>query len=132
MVVHRLEIKAEGSRLKDRRPNPQRSIPHSQSTIRMRLVSLPARVSIDFFLPPVPRFLPYNALRSELAVELWINAFTAVIDVQTLAALLTESGFMLVADPNRLSVWVIPALHHFLTPVPFFSRFETGRGLSRT
>jgi hypothetical protein len=98
----------------------------------MRLVSLPPRVSIDFFLPPVLRFLPYNALRSELAVELWIDAFTAVLDVQTLAALLTESGFMLMADPDRLPVWVIPALHRFLTPMPFFSRFETGWGLSRT
>jgi hypothetical protein len=71
-------------------------------------------------------------LRPELTVELWIDAFTAVIDVQTLAALLTKSGFMFLADPNRFSVWVISALHRFFAPTPFLSRFETGRGLSST
>ena len=98
----------------------------------MRLVSLLPCLPVDFFLPPVPRLLPNNALRSELAIELWIDAFAAVIDVQALAALLTESGLMLVTDPNGLAVWMISALHRSFTPTPFFSRFETGRGLSRT
>ena len=71
-------------------------------------------------------------MRPELTIELWIDAFTAVIDVQTFAALLTESGLMLVADPDGLPVWMISALHRLFAPTLFFSRFETGRGLSST
>jgi hypothetical protein len=71
-------------------------------------------------------------LRSELTIELWIDAFATVIDVQALATFLTESGFMFVADPDGLPVWMIFALHRFFTPTPFFSRFETGWGLSST
>jgi hypothetical protein len=93
---------------------------------------LPIPASFYLFLPPIPRPLPDHALRSELTIKLWIDAFTAVIDVQTLTALLTESGFMLVADPDGLPVWMIPALHRLFAPMLFFSRFETGRGLSST
>jgi len=55
-----------------------------------------------------------------------------VIDIQALAALLTKSSFMFLAAPNRFPVWMISALHRFFAPTPFFSRFETGRGLSST
>jgi hypothetical protein len=97
-----------------------------------RPVALPPRLPIDFFLSPVSRPLPDDALCSELTIELWIDTFTAVIDVQALTALLTESGLMLVADPDGLSVRMIPALHHLFAPTLFFSRFETGRGWSST
>ena len=71
-------------------------------------------------------------MASELAVEFRVQAFTAVIDIQAFAALLTESGFMFVADPHRLPVRMMFALHCFFFPTPFFSRFVTGRGLSKT
>jgi len=132
--VHSVGLKAESkfhsSRLKNSNPIDSLLIP--QSAIRITPVSLSPRRPIDFFLPPVPRLLPNNALRSELAIELWIDAFAAVIDVQALAALLAESDFMLLADPDGLPVWMISALHRLFTPTPFFSRFETGRGFSRT
>ena len=89
-------------------------------------------VSRYLFFSSVSRHLPDHALRSELTIEFWIDTFTAVIDVQTLAALLTESGFMFVADPNCLPPGMISALHRFFPPTPFFSRFDTGRGLSST
>jgi len=88
--------------------------------------------SLYLFLPPVPRHLPNKALRSKLAIELRIDAFTAMIDIQALATLLTESGLMFVADPNGLPVRMISALHRFFVPAPVVRRFETGRGLSST
>jgi len=66
----------------------------------MRPVSLSPRLLIDFLLPPVSRLLPNNTFGSEFAIELWVDAFTTMIDVQALATFLTESGFMLVADPH--------------------------------
>ena len=84
------------------------------------------------FLPPVPRHLPDEALCSELAIELRIDAFATMIDIQALATLLTESGFMLVTDPNGLPVRMISAHHRLFAPAPLVSRFETGRGLSST
>jgi hypothetical protein len=71
-------------------------------------------------------------LRSEFTIELWIDTFAAMIDIQALATLLTESGFMFVADPNCLPVRMNSAFHRFFAPTPFFSRFETGWGLSST
>jgi hypothetical protein len=72
-------------------------------------------------------------LGSEFTVEFWIDAFTAFVDVETLAALLAESSFMFLTGPNRLPVRVISALHSFFFPTPsFLILFETGRGLSRT
>jgi hypothetical protein len=97
-----------------------------------RPIALPPRLGVDFLLSSIPRPFPDDALRSELAIELWIDAFTAVIDVQTFAALLTESRFMLVADPNGLPVWMVSALHRFFAPTLFFSPFATGRGWSST
>jgi hypothetical protein len=56
-----------------------------------------------------------------------------MVNIEALAALLTESRFVFLADPNRLSVWMISALHRFFAPAPFFfNPFETGRGLSST
>ncbi len=89
-------------------------------------------MSLHLYLPSVPRHLPDNASCPELTIELWIDAFAAVIDIQALATLLTESGFMFVADPNGLPVRMISALHRLFARRPFFSRFETGRGLSST
>ena len=93
---------------------------------------LSSRLRIDFSFSSVPRHLPDKALRSELAIELRIDAFTTIIDIQALATLLTESGFMLVTDPNGLPVRMISAHHRLFAPAPFVSRFETGRGLSST
>jgi hypothetical protein len=89
-------------------------------------------LSIDFPFSSVPRHLPNNALSSELTIELRIDAFTAMINIQALATFLTESGFMFVADPHGPPVRMISAFHRFFCPVPFFSRFETGRGRSST
>lgn len=69
---------------------------------------------IDFFLPPVPRHLPDDTLGSELAVKFWINAFTAVIDIEALTTLLTEPCSMFLANRNRFSIRMISALHLFI------------------
>jgi hypothetical protein len=103
-----------------------------QSAIPITLIALSPRLLIDSFFSSVPRHLPDKALRSKLAIELWIDAFTAMIDAQALATLLTESGFMFVADPNGFPVRMVLALHRPLPPAPGFRRFETGRGLRST
>ena len=90
------------------------------------------RPSIDLFLPSVSRFLPDDALGSELAVEFWIDAIAAMVNIEALAALLTESCLVFLAGPDCLSIRVISALHLFFAPSPFFNLFETGRGLSST
>ncbi len=69
---------------------------------------------------------------SELTVELRIDALAAVFYIQALTTLLAESGFMFVANPDGFAVRMVFALHRFFSPLPFFIRFETGRGLSRT
>jgi hypothetical protein len=71
---------------------------------------------LDFSLPAVPRHFPDDTLGSELAVEFWIKALTAVVDVKILTALLTESCLMLLADCNCLPIRMIFTLHF---PFPF-------------
>jgi hypothetical protein len=71
---------------------------------------------LGFPLPLVPRHLPDDTLGSELAVEFWIKALTAVIDVKKRTALLTESCLMLLTDCNRLPIRMIFTLHF---PFPF-------------
>ncbi len=78
------------------------------------------RLLIDLFFSTVSRHLPDNALGSEFAVELRIHAFAALIDVETLAACLTESRLMFLADSNRLPVRVISALHLVFPKSPVF------------
>ena len=74
-------------------------------------ISLSPHLPIDFFFPSVPRHLPDEALVSELAVELWIDAVTAMVNIEALTALLTESHFMFLTDPNCLPVRMISTLH---------------------
>ncbi len=52
---------------------------------------------------------------SEFTVELWIQTFTAVVNVETLTTLLTETCFMFLTDPDRLSVGMVSASHHFFS-----------------
>ncbi len=94
-------------------------------------VPLSPRLPIDFPLSPVPRSLPDDALGSELTIELRIDALAAVFYIQALTTLLAESGFMFVANPDGFPVRMVFAPHRFFV-IPFFIRFETGRGLSRT
>jgi hypothetical protein len=56
-------------------------------------------------------------LASELAVKLWVKALTAVIEVEALTALLTKRRFMLLADGDGFSVWVILT---FQRPSPLY------------
>ena len=63
------------------------------------------------FLSLVPRHLPDQALSSKLAVEFWIKALTAMIYVETLAALSTEPCLMLLTNRDRPSTGVDSALH---------------------
>ena len=76
-------------------------------------ISLSPHLPIDFFFPSVPRHLPDEALVSELAVEFWINAFTAIINIEAPTAFLTEPGFIFLAGRNGLPVRMILALHLF-------------------
>lgn len=69
----------------------------------------------DFSLPPVPRQLPNQTLSSELAVEFWIKALTAMVYVEILAALPTEGGFMFLTDSYCFPVHRIPAFHLFVS-----------------
>jgi len=59
---------------------------------------------LDFSLPPVSRQLPNQTLSSKLAVEFWIKALTAMVYVETLAALPTEACSMFLTDCNGLSI----------------------------
>ena len=65
------------------------------------------------FLSLVSRHLPDQALSSELAVEFWIKALTAMVYVETLAALSTEPCLMLLTNCDRPSTGVDSALHFF-------------------
>jgi len=62
-------------------------------------------------LSAVSRHFPDHALRSEPAVDLRVNAFTAVVNVKALTALLTESLLIYLTDRDCLSVGVISTLH---------------------
>jgi hypothetical protein len=50
-------------------------------------------------------------LVSEFAVELWIDAVTAMVNIEALTALLAESCFMFLTNSDRLSVRMISTLH---------------------
>jgi hypothetical protein len=65
----------------------------------------------DLFCPPVLRHLPDNALSSKFAVEFWIKALAAMINVETFAALLTKPRFVLLTNSDRLPVRMDSALH---------------------
>jgi len=54
-------------------------------------------------------------LGSEFTVELWIQTFTARVNVETLTTFLTETRFMFLANSNRFSVGMISASHHFFS-----------------
>ncbi len=85
----------------------------------------------DFPFPAVPRHLPDEALSPELAVELRIHAFAAMIDLKTLTASPAESRFVLLADGNRLAVRMISADSHFRFPnLNYKSLISRAKGLS--
>ena len=103
------------------------------------LISLSPYLLIYLFFPPVPRHLPDQALISELTIKFWIDAHAAMVDIETLTALLTKAGFMFLTDGNGLSIGVDSALHlmllYHLSRLFFcltFKRFETGRCLNST
>jgi hypothetical protein len=64
----------------------------------------------------VPGRLPDDALAPEFAVELRIQAFAAFVDIEALAAFLTEPGFMFQAGSNRFPIRMISAFHFVLLP----------------
>ena len=66
---------------------------------------------LDIPLSPVPRQFPDEALAPEFAVELGIKALTTGIEVEALTALLTKRRFMLLANGDSFSVWVVSTLH---------------------
>ena len=63
------------------------------------------------FLSSLPRHLPDQALGPKPAMELRIEALAAVVDVETLAALLAESCLVLLADRNCVPVRMALTLH---------------------
>lgn len=63
---------------------------------------------------PVAGHFPDKALGPEFTVELRTEAFTAVFDIQTLAALFAKTGFVLLTDGNGFTVRMISTLHLFL------------------
>jgi len=77
------------------------------------LISPSPHLPIDIFFPSVSRHFPDEALSSEFAVEFRIHTFTAIVDIQALAACLTEPCLMFLAGSNGLLVRMISTLHHF-------------------
>ncbi len=77
------------------------------------------------FFPAVSRHFPEDALSPEFAVEFWIDAITTEIGIETFAALLTKSSFVLLADCNRLSIRVIPAFHAPISMNSRLTKFST-------
>jgi hypothetical protein len=63
------------------------------------------------FLSSVPRHLPYQALSSKLTVELWIEAFAAVVNVETFAAIPAVTGLMFLTDGYCFPVRMVSAFH---------------------
>jgi hypothetical protein len=82
-----------------------------QSAFRNSKVSLSRHPLIYVSFPPVPRHLPNHTLRSVLAIELWVNALAALINVETFAALLTKSRFVFLTNCDRLPIRVLSTLH---------------------
>ena len=62
-------------------------------------------------LSTIPGHLPDQALRSKLAVELWIQALAAAFEIQTFAAFPAVTGFMFLTQGRRFSVGVVSAFH---------------------
>jgi hypothetical protein len=75
------------------------------------LISLSPHLLIYVSFPPVPRHLPNHTLSSVLAIELWVNALAALINVETFAALLTKSRFVFLTNSDRLPIRVFSTLH---------------------
>jgi hypothetical protein len=85
------------------------------------LPTLSPCLNIDPSLSSVFRHLPDTTLGSVFAVGLRVNTFTAVIDVETLAAFQAETGFVFPADRNRLAIRVSSTLHLVISPGFSFS-----------
>ena len=82
------------------------------SVFRFRnLFSSSPHLLVYLFFPPVLRHLPDNALISKFAVEFWIKALAAMINVEKFAALLTKPRFVLLTNSDRLPVRMDSALH---------------------
>jgi len=121
-------------------PFPSRRATIARSPLLLTLLfSSSLHLLIYLFFPPVPRHLPDQALISELTIKFWIDAHAAMVDIETLTALLTKAGFMFLTDGNGLSIGVDSALHlmllYHLSRLFFcltFKRFETGRCLKST
>ena len=73
---------------------------------------LPASPSPYLFLPSVSGPLPDETLGPELTVELGIEAFTAVIDIEALAALPAKTRLVFLTDRNGLPVRMVAAFLH--------------------
>jgi hypothetical protein len=58
---------------------------------------------------------------SEFTVIFWIHTFTALIDVETLTALLTKAGFIFLTGGNGLTLWMISTLHFYF---PLMSKIQ--------
>jgi hypothetical protein len=48
---------------------------------------------------------------SEFTVFFWIHAFTALINVETLTALLTKAGLIFLAGGNGITIRMMSTLH---------------------
>ena len=78
---------------------------------------------LGFLLPPVPRKLPDHTLSPELTVELWVQTFTAPIDIETFATLPAKTSLMFLANADRLSLRMISTFHDLRQPVRTSSSF---------
>jgi hypothetical protein len=74
-------------------------------------ISLSPHLLIYLSLSSVPRHLPDHTLGSVLAIDFWINALAAMINVETFAALLAISRFVFLTNSARLPIRVVSTLH---------------------
>jgi hypothetical protein len=70
--------------------------------------------------PPFPGQLPDDASAPETAVKSRVEALTAFLGVEAFAALPAESGLVFQADPERLPVRMVPALHRLFLTAPSY------------
>ena len=70
---------------------------------------------VDSLFSPFAGHFPNDALASEFAVELWINAVAALINIEAFTALPTEPCFMLLTIGDGFPLWMVFAFH-FLFP----------------
>ncbi len=71
------------------------------------------RILPDTLFAPVTAHLPDDTLGPESTIEFRIDTFTAVIDIQTLAALPAKARIVLLTDRECFAIRVILALHFF-------------------